>query len=111
MKTLSLLLLMSVAMVAQEHAPTVEQCRADAAVWFDADFAIPPMKELESRAKEMNDCLKVDPLNESHELGIKYLQFGQKVFVEKYNRLTNFIERHDPAWSGKFYAEDAAGKR
>jgi len=58
MRTFVLVFFISAAALAQEHAPTVEQCRADAAVWADADFTIPPMKELESRAKEMHDCLK-----------------------------------------------------
>src|SRR5580700_5605848 len=111
MKRIALLLLVSVSMVAQEHAPTVEQCRAYAAVWADADFTIPSMKELLSRSKEMSDCLKVDPLRESHEAGSKYIEFSQRFAIENNNRIVHFLERRDPAWYQKFLAEDATGKR
>jgi hypothetical protein len=111
MKRFALVLLISAVTVAQEHAPTVEQCRADAAVWADADFTIPTMKELLSRSKEMSDCLKVDPLKESHEAGMKYIEFSQRFSVEYQNRTVHFLDRHDPAWYQKFLAEDAAGQR
>lgn len=73
MKTLALLILVSATALAQEHAPTVEQCRADAAVWSakNADISTPSDKELWARVREMNQCVEVDPVESAHEYFFK----------------------------------------
>ena len=113
MKALALVFLISVPTFAQEHAPTVEQCRADASVWSakDADVKTPTMKELWSRVLEMNQCLQVDPVESAHDYTFKYLTVSRNVTDEYARRVISFINRHDAAWKGKFDSEDAAGKR
>lgn len=113
LKILPLLLLVSTVMLAQEHAPSVEQCRADAAVWSakDADVRTPTMKELWARVHEMNQCLKIDPFESAHDLALRYLTVSRNVGDEYTDRIVNFLNRHDAKWKSQFDAEDADGKR
>jgi hypothetical protein len=113
MKSVGLLLLLPVVALAQEHAPTVEQCRADAAVWSakDADIKTPAMKELWARVHEMNQCLEVDPVESAHDYTFKYISVSNTVGREYESRVIDFLNRHDPTWKQRFDDEDAAGKR
>jgi hypothetical protein len=113
MKTLALLLLVSATAVGQEHAPTVEQCHADGAVWSakDADITTPSNKELWARVHEMSQCKAVDPVEQAHDYFFKYLSVSNDVEREYCRRVIDFLNRHDPRWKQQFDAEDVAGKR
>ena len=113
MKAFVFLLISAATVLAQEHAPTVEQCRADAAVWSakDADIKTPTMKELWLRVHEMNQCLAVDPVEAAHEYTFKYLTVCRNIGDEYADRVVSFINRHNPKWKSQFDAEDADGKR
>lgn len=105
-------LILASAAAAQQHAPTVEQCNADRAVWHN-DWINNPVrafknlsyKELVLRRDEMVDCAVVDknsPFND-------YI-FLPAVFVaERAARADSFISRH--GLDKQFLDEDAAGAR
>ena len=66
-----IILLMASLAMGQEikHAPTVEQCRADAKVWVDDrhEGRYAPsltMEEMDARGREMHNCVKVDRATE-----------------------------------------------
>jgi hypothetical protein len=111
---------------AQQHAPTLAVCQADAAVWgnlqaqtdylnAEADrhknnapnrtpLAKLSLKEVVNRADEMRQCEDVDP-----DQAKTYLDL-----VGSYNHIyaahcESFIERHHLL--AQLYQEDAAGKR
>lgn len=92
-----------------QHAPSIEQCRADQAVWFarleDTDT---PMHEtyltLPKWSLEMRDCEKVDPQNRS-----RYRNVRTEISAERVMRGENFLDRHS-LWN-QFLSEDAAGER
>lgn len=110
----------------QEHAPTVDVCRADRAAWSDAtertDYlnqetkyildgvrnTNPVMKlsvnEISLRMTEMGTCQSVDEPHSSayHDL----LMFYDGVIADRYRR---FVVRHHLL--EQFKAEDAAGAR
>lgn len=109
--TLAVLGAVSTAAIPQEHAPTVEQCRADAAVWAKADFKIPTMKELWARCHEMTQCTDVDPPEKAHELYVRYVEVCNGASREYTDRVIRFLDRHNPSWKQQFDDEDAAGKR
>jgi len=112
--------------VTQEHAPTVDVCRADQAAWEDSqgwlDYAQQELKherdgaknknpaaqlsydELLLREIEMGTCMKVDPpkADEYQEVW----RFYKEVESDKYH---HFIERHHLV--DQFLREDAAGLR
>ena len=98
-------------LLAQEHAPTVEQCRADAAVWVKADVKTPTMKELWARCREMNQCTDVDPAENSREHFLSYVKVCNDAGNEYTNRVVGFLNRRYPTWKQQFDDEDAAGKR
>ena len=120
-KTLVLVLLISSATLAQEHAPTVEQCRADYRLWTaNLDFKDISYHELLRRAVEMNQCTIVDPdgmqafLDEEKRLGWKnasiiYPVAGSLFQHAADERMTHFVTRHHLL--NQFLDEDAAGKR
>jgi hypothetical protein len=96
---------------AVEHAPTVEQCRADRAYWFSkleqpdnhgADDET--FDTLTDWYEEMFKCQAVDPPNL-----VKYDNTGAEAQVTQMARLMNFLKSHN-LWN-QFKAEDAAGKR
>jgi hypothetical protein len=111
MKTVVLVLIVSATAIAQEHAPTVEQCRADAAVWSakDADIKTRSMKELWARCHEMNQCTKVD--RPESDYFFKYLSVCNETNQEYESRVIDFLNRHHANWKEEFDAEDAVGKR
>jgi hypothetical protein len=106
-------LLVSPPSFCQEHAPSVEECRADAAVWSakDADINTPSNKELWARVHEMNQCLEVDSRENAHDSFFKYVLVCNEVEREYSRRVLDFLNRHNSNWKQQFDAEDAAGKR
>jgi hypothetical protein len=96
---------------AVEHAPTVEQCRADRAYWMskleqpdnkgtdDVSFAT-----LTGWHNEMGKCEVVDPADAN-----RYYNAKAESQAEQLGRMIDFLSRHN-FW-GQFQAEDAAGKR
>lgn len=123
---LGLLLCFPLASLPQQHAPTLQMCRADAAVWgnaqaetdyFNAEaervtYGTPnpspieklPVTEVKSRMREMGECFEVDPSQ-------------QKVYVAvdtfygsvQGDRWLEFILRHH--LMKQFEREDAEGER
>lgn len=94
---------------AQDHAPTVEQCRADQSLWweqFNTRELISKLsaRKLSQRSGEMHDCAAVD---EEHRNS--YERLGAMFQMEFEQRLLDFVTRHD--LMEKFLSEDAAGKR
>jgi hypothetical protein len=128
MKRIVLLLLMLTAVPAgtQQHAPTVAQCQADAAVWAPPEmqteylkaqtahikYGTPnetstnklPIKEVLARIDEMGDCQKVD-----HRNWEKFLEIQSFYSNVQTDRVQDFMTRHD-LWP-QFRSEDAQGKR
>jgi len=110
----------------QEHAPTVDVCRADRAVWRESSERLDysqqelrheregttnknnigqlPYKELLSRQVEMGTCMMVDtPDSEAYS---DVVGFYQQVEGDRYH---HFVERHH--MMSQFLDEDAAGLR
>ena len=96
-----------------EHAPTVEQCRADHGLMvskfekgIDKLDPISPVsyKELMKWQVEMIDCRQVDAENYS-----TYRNTAFEIESEMNVRVGRFLERHH-LWN-QFLAEDAQGKR
>ena len=96
-----------------EHAPTVEQCRADNAVWWDKVTADAPdyattVKEstaiIRLWSKELGLCAVVDPTKANN-----YFETNEKIALIIGSRRRHFIERH--GLEDKFRSEDAAGLR
>jgi len=111
-----------------EHAPTPEQCRADANAWGVpranstyqnneqiAEYAARIMRdpnvtarELDARNKELNLCVKTDkgilaPPTEW------YTQASHAYALAEFGRMASFMQRHN--LMSQFYAEDEQGKR
>jgi hypothetical protein len=94
-----------------EHAPTVEQCRADQRLWLskmEADNSVAmadvTAKTLGAWENEMGKCQAVDPQNRH----VYYSTNAEAVSAEAI-RFIHFLKRHD-LWE-QFNDEDAAGKR
>ena len=90
-----------------QHAPTVEQCRADQRLWLteaQETYVPAPFMELHNRNKEMIQCETVDPYESNH-----YYNTLGETNAEKVIRLHDFIDRHN--LGSQFVAEDAQGKR
>jgi hypothetical protein len=110
--------------VAQEHAPLLATCEADAALWYNVDDYIEynnaqasfntyktPNKtklnllqvtEVLSRQDEMGKCYSMTHKDIYHDANVAYMG----IF---FDREHDFIVRHN--LMGQFKAEDAAGKR
>jgi hypothetical protein len=110
----------------QEHAPTVDVCRADQAAWGNkqdqleyarqelelskngtkdtSPAAEPSYEELISRRREMITCANVDPPNAE-----KYIDVDNFYTAVSGDRFENFIVRHH--LMEQFLHEDAAGSR
>jgi hypothetical protein len=113
-------------LTAQQQAPSVDVCRADAARWGDAklqaqyseaqinhmqngirnetEVAHLRMTEILQRAIEMRTCMKVDSVFER-----KYTDIVHFYSSVKGDRLQAFIERH--GLMAQFAQEDAQGLR
>jgi hypothetical protein len=95
-----------------EHAPTVEQCRADQALWLSKLETTPrgsgtsnvDVRTLHAWAVEMDDCKAVDQANE-----LKYYNTEAETTAAVSGRELGFIYRHN--LYQQFLDEDAAGKR
>ena len=102
-----------------QHAPTVEQCRADQKLWFsrisddakaeEAEGLREPVahsisfQQLTFLTLEMHDCARIDP-----EFKKEYYQTSGDAAVTADNRLVHFLYRHN--LYQQFLAEDAQGK-
>ena|ERR1035438_3156931 len=111
---------------AQQHAPTIEVCRADVAVWGDPQAEIDyekaeaewfkndvpdrtaiaklSIREMSRRGDEMSQCEKVDPNQEKLYSGMQ--EFYNDVRRDRYAR---FLYRHH--LMSQLEQEDTAGKR
>jgi hypothetical protein len=119
--TVLLVLLIATPEFAQQHAPTVNQCRADASVWNAAVMNHNPefsksklsVTELSLRQDEMHDCRSVDPErvgdSASFQRSDTYRLLEALYTNEIAWRASNFINRHG-LWQ-QFLDEDAAGQR
>jgi hypothetical protein len=90
-----------------EHAPTVEQCRADQALWY-SQLSHPKnilFKTLEGYRTEMGACSVVD----SNDYFVKYFEVLALIDAELRDRLEHFMTRHNLV--NQFAEEDAAGQR
>jgi hypothetical protein len=88
-----------------KHAPTVEQCHADASsAPVDASSAPVSYKEMDSWVSKMGQCISVDIDN--FEL---YLHTQAAVLYLQRERTQNFVKRHNQ-WN-QFIPEDAQGNR
>lgn len=124
---LGLLLISSAHIVlAQQHAPTVAQCQADAALWGNdhvkaeyisaetahlkagtpnpTDIAKLPLDEIVARQNEMGNCFSVDEKN--YKRYSEAQAFYTSVFAD---RVINFVTRHG-LWD-QLKAEDSKGIR
>jgi hypothetical protein len=111
---------------AQEHAPTMDVCRADVALWDNSEeqtdylnqetkhindgvrnanpIAKLTVREVFLRLSEMADCASVDEAKANSYR--ETVRFYSSVVADRYR---SFIERHD--LMRKFMAEDKAGAR
>jgi hypothetical protein len=94
----------------QNHAPTVEQCRADQRLWQSQIDEMPKeiskvlFQTLTDRGHEMADCIVVDG-----SYWQSYSHTAVALHIESSRRLMHFLERHKLL--KQFLAEDDAGKR
>jgi hypothetical protein len=122
MKLLTLIVLVSVVALAQEHAPTVEQCRADYRLWTTngTNFKDVSYKELLRRAEVMGQCAETDPAamqvfaEDAMRLGwkkanVNYNDFSALLHETAGERVSKFLTRHH--LMPQFIQEDEAGKR
>jgi hypothetical protein len=97
----------------QKHAPTVAQCRSDAAAWNKEEDTGPkdkdvgyqlPFGELLKRQREMMGCMKLDG-------GVKtsYGTIYHVYTTAMYARYQHFLERHQ--LMENFLYEDSKGSR
>jgi hypothetical protein len=106
----SIILLATTISNSQDHAPTLEQCRADEKLWWDELNNVPaaisrlPFSKLVNRFGEMTDCGSVDD-----DRIADYNRVAGSLTLKMQNRLLHFVDRHH--LMGQFMAEDAAGKR
>jgi len=107
-----------------EHAPTPEQCRADADAWgiptagvlvpneqefarLSTATALDPSvtaKMLDARMKQLTQCTRTDS-NQS----TRYTEANQAYAIAGLLRMANFMKRHN--LTSQFLAEDEQGQR
>lgn len=109
------------AVFSQEHAPTLDQCRADSAVWnaavlnhnSESSKEKLPYDELAARQKEMHSCLYVDPVQVGDSASVArmdtYNLLESLYANEIEHRAIDFIYRH--GLGKQFIDEDATGLR
>jgi len=111
---ISLVCLGCFAALAQNHAPSPQQCVADVNLWssqwsaqatFKTDDPGPPFGELERRANEMADCSG----SKAPKGSMSYDEMLALYWNEENQRQKAFIFRH--GLTKQFLEEDAAGKR
>ena len=122
---LPLVLLVGIPMTAQvEHAPTTEQCRADADAWGVPSKLSPVPNEyqfrnhlrdvaknpdiaaekLDVRIEELSMCMRMVPAQ-----SFRYEQGSRAYTIAEYSRMAAFVSRHNLL--NQFYQEDDQGKR
>jgi hypothetical protein len=122
---LPLLLLFVIPMTAQvEHAPTPEQCRADADSWSIPKWAVfvpneaefqnlanvmmrdrtVTSKSMDDRRAELVLCVKTDSIQAN-----RYAQANRAYAIGEMGRMADFIQRHN--LMPQFYQEDEQGQR
>ena len=107
-----------------EHAPTPEQCRADADAWgipmpallvnTERQFALFQQgitgdknltaNVLDARMKYLGQCMQTDKPN-----AMRYAEAARAYAIAKLVRMSNFMKRHD--LTSQFLAEDEQGQR
>jgi len=107
-----------------EHAPTPEQCRADADAWgiptpallvnTEQQFALfsngtardtnLTANMLDARMKELGQCLRTDKVN-----SMRYAEAARAYSIAQLVRMANFMKRHN--LTSQFLAEDEQGQR
>lgn len=129
MKAIAVLLnvlLIATCLSAQDHAPTTEECRADAALWGDpeaqteynesetahindgtqnkTDIARLPYQAISVRVREMIDCMKVD--GQHSDAYDEVQRFYHDVMADRWH---DFMKRHN--LMNQFMQEDKKGIR
>jgi len=98
-----------------QHAPTVEQCRADVRLWRSQDkgsnaFNDLTARQLISSAGEMQQCAAVDPyLGGPSGKGEVYWNMSAELHETVSLRYNHFLARHN--LMQQFADEDANGAR
>jgi hypothetical protein len=90
-----------------EHAPTVDQCRADQRLWLsqlESGLPLPAVSIMDEQRGEMMDCLIVDPSRQ-----LEYRNTTNEISAAVITRYRHFLWRHN--LMDQFVKEDAAGKR
>lgn len=107
-----------------EHAPTPEQCRADADAWgiptagvlipneqqfaqLSTATAVEPSisaKMLDSRINQLSQCMRTDPTYST-----RYSEAGHAYALAELIRIAAFMKRHN--LTSQFLAEDDQGQR
>lgn len=86
-----------------EHAPTVEQCRADQQLWVSelerSSYALTPFEVLQARVLKMVSCATIDPAFKG-----KYHNVEAEIMTAEAIRISTFLTRHD-LWN-QFLIED-----
>jgi hypothetical protein len=110
---LAAILLPGFANLAQEHAPTAEQCDADLRLWASQASTLDklPYKEVEAREQEMFNCGgSVNSQTQQGFIKAKSYDSASNLYRgEMGERLSDFLVRHNLI--EQFLAEDAQGKR
>lgn len=107
----------------QQHAPSLEQCRADLSVWYsvsvrfeyaneilsgvtpkNAEIAKLPIKEVAARQTETYQCSNVDSVNAQ-----RYREAGEFYYIVYAQRFVSFVKRH--GLEQQLFQEDDAGQR
>jgi hypothetical protein len=92
------------------HAPNIEQCQADSALWAsqaklpEEPGSLPSVSVLLKRIEEMEACRTVDTKNATtYSIALSL----QNIVIE--SRVSRFLDRHN--LKKQFEEEDAAGQR
>jgi hypothetical protein len=107
-----------------EHAPTPDQCRADADAWgiptpallvnTEQQFALfsnatahdasLTANMLDARMKELSQCMRTDKVN-----SMRYAEANRAYAIAQLVRMASFMKRHN--LTEQFRAEDEQGQR
>jgi hypothetical protein len=114
MKRLAVILVLASLAMGQDvqHAPTKEQCEADARLWTGPTTNLQAIvndpevteEELINRSEAMRTC------NIAYPDDVYFLKAHTVLLKAHWKRLNDFLERH-PTIAARFVAEDEAGKR
>jgi hypothetical protein len=114
MKKIALVFVLCGTALAQNHAPSPQQCASDVTTWYEqwhlrasfkSDDPGPPFNELERRADELANCGE----SKAPRGPISYDEMMTLYWNEENQRQKAFILRH--SLTKQFLEEDAAGKR